>query len=401
MNSGKFSAAASLIGYFYQVRIALLWSLGRLKTSNSFKISIETLDDVTFSDETDNVIELLQTKHHVDRTGNLTDASEDLWKTLRIWLEQSKAGEVPDDSIFCIVTTGAAPLDSAASFLKTEDRAAEKAIVILESIARTSTNKDNKAAYEIFLSISKEDLSRIFERILVLDKNLNIESLDEGLKQEVFWAVDRKYHVSFLDRLEGWWFRRVINHLTSKDSKAVEAIEIEAQMSDLREQFKLDSLPIDVDLINFDLDAEAAAEYSNDDFVKQLQLVNVAKERIMAAVRDYYRAFEQRSRWLRDDLLMISELKTYEKKLVEEWQLIFLAMKDDLEPAALEQVKIKAGRDVLKWAEACRMPVRSNVNEPFISRGSLHMLADELRVGWHPDFKDKLKKVLGIAEAEL
>ena len=157
MNSGKFSAASSVIGYFYQVRIALLWSLRRLKTNTSFKISIETLDDVTFSDETDNVIELLQTKHHVDRTGNLTDASEDLWKTLRIWLEQSKAGQVPEDSIFCIVTTGAAPIDSAASFLKTVDRNPEQAISILESTAKTSSNKDNKAASKYLYQLQEKN----------------------------------------------------------------------------------------------------------------------------------------------------------------------------------------------------------------------------------------------------
>ena len=29
--------------------------------------------------------DLIQTKHHIGKTGNLTDASVDLWKTLVIW----------------------------------------------------------------------------------------------------------------------------------------------------------------------------------------------------------------------------------------------------------------------------------------------------------------------------
>jgi hypothetical protein len=46
--ANKFSAADSALGYLYQVRVALLWSLRRLKTENDFTVSLETLDDVSF-----------------------------------------------------------------------------------------------------------------------------------------------------------------------------------------------------------------------------------------------------------------------------------------------------------------------------------------------------------------
>ena len=34
-------------------------------------------------------------------------------------------------------------------------------------------------------------------------------------------------------------------------------------------------------------------------------------------------------------------------------------------------------------------------------RGSFHMLADARSVGWHPDFIERLKRVLANAEAEV
>lgn len=62
-----FSAADSALGYLYQVRVALLWSLRRARAGADFVVSLETLDDVTFESlqatgaKPD---ELLQTKHH-------------------------------------------------------------------------------------------------------------------------------------------------------------------------------------------------------------------------------------------------------------------------------------------------------------------------------------------------
>ena len=111
--------------------------------------------------------------------------------------------------------------------------------------------------------------------------------------------MDKEHHVAFLDRLEGWWFRRVLNLLSSTNGDRIGAVEVEAQMSDLREGFKQESLPIDDDLLEFSLDEATRAAHENSPFVHQLDLTKAGKRRVAAAIRDYYRAFEQRSRWLR------------------------------------------------------------------------------------------------------
>jgi hypothetical protein len=88
INSGKtkYSAADSLVGYLYQCRLALLEALKRLKTNAQITVAVETLDDVVF--ETDGTpTEIIQVKHHINRQANLTDASTDLWKTIRIWCD--------------------------------------------------------------------------------------------------------------------------------------------------------------------------------------------------------------------------------------------------------------------------------------------------------------------------
>ena len=62
---------------------------------------------------------------------------------------------------------------------------------------------------------------------------------------------------------------------------------------------------------------------------------------------------------------------------------------------AAEQVMRAAARKLYQWAELeSSLFIRPACTEPFVSRGTLQMLADDGRVGWHPEFMQRLKHVL-------
>lgn len=389
----KFSAADSLIGYLYQMRVALLWSLQKLPTGSDFVVSVETLDDVVFGAKGGTPQELVQTKHHRNREANLTDASPDLWKSLRIWFEAAAAGQIIHGTSLYLLTTAQAANGSVASHLRKTDRNVAAALSALETIARSSQNRVNEAAYSAFLKASPGRRQALLDAVVVIDSAPTMADTNQELLSVVFSAVERKHLESFLERLEGWWIRRVLRQLATSGDRIL-AEEIEAQMGDLREQFKQEALPVDDDLLGFTLDEASHSAHAGSTFVKQIELVKANKKRIAAAIRDYYRAFEQRSRWLREDLVYVGEVQQYERRLVEEWDLVFLAMQDELGEAATEDAKNQAARSVLKWAEQSIIPIRPQVTQPFITRGSLHMLADELRVGWHPEFHARLSELL-------
>lgn len=392
-----FSAADSALGYLYQARVALLWSLRCAKAGGDFVVSLETLDDVTFESKGGTPEELLQTKHHRNSEASLSNASSDLWKSLRVWFEGHADNRIPPDTTLCLLTTGAAPKDGAAWFLRNDNRNVERAQSILESTAQSSESQANAPAYTAFLAASATARRNILDSVVVLDRAPSILAIDNDLKTEVFWSAEQKHLDAFLKRLEGWWFRRVIAQLSASPQPAgILSAEIEAEMSELREQFKQDNLPIDDDLITFTLDDETHDAHSDYRFVHQLKLIDTGKKRVAAAIRDFYRAYEQRSRWLREELLLVGDLSRYEVKLVEEWELVFEAAKDETEATAAEAVKQKAARSVLAWAERATISIRPGVTEPFVVRGSFHMLADEAppRIGWHPDFHDRLTELL-------
>jgi hypothetical protein len=128
-------------------------------------------------------------------------------------------------------------------------------------------------------------------------------------------------------------------------------------------------------------------------FVEQLRLIALADTRIRYAVADYYRAFEQRSRWLREDLLLVGDLENYEKRLIEEWERAFERVKQNQEFHEERQMA-SAGRAVFDWAQEANIYIRPQCQQPYIHRGSFQMLSDRMTIGWHPEFLARLEHLL-------
>lgn len=393
------SAAASMVGYIYQLRAALLWALQRGKERPGSVCAIERLDDVSFSDPSGGAVELIQTKHQVDRVADLSDSSVDLWKSLRVWIDGTTSGAIPRDATLTLVTTAAAANDSAASLLRIRDRNVPRARSSLDLVANTSSNVTTAPARAAYLRLTTNEREALLSRVVVADLAPNILALDEELTAEVFHAVDRVHLPSFLQRLEGWWFRRALNHLVTSGAPPINLLELDAEMSRLREQFGRESLPIDDDLLAIAFDEAAAAAYGEFVFVKQLELCDMRPKRVVLAIQDYFRATSQRTRWLTEDLVVSEELSRYEDRLSEEWTRVWEAMCNELDQDETETMKRKAARAVIRWADEVAVHIRPEVTEPFVSRGSFHILADEARVGWHPEFRAQLATLLeGAAE---
>lgn len=389
------SATDSALGYQYQVRLALLASLRRLADDASFAVYFETLDDVVF-EQAGTSVELLQLKHHRKRAANLTDASPDLWKTLCVWMEGRANETIPADGQLLLVTTSAVVAGSAASMLLAEKRDVAEAVKRLSITAATSTSKTNASAYKLFRDLGDDNRTRLLESVTIIPQAPSIDDTGGELRQEVRLAVRREHVESFLSRLEGWWSDRALRQMIDPETSPILSNELESEFDDLREQFKLDALPVDQDILDADVDAEA---YENAIFVHQVKLTGVGNRRVLAAIRDYFRAFEQRSRWMREELLLIGELDRFERLLREEWELEFDRVADELGEDAVNDAKREGAQAIYAWVEKSCFPIREQVKHPSMSRGSLHILADRLYVGWHPDFMDRLQHLLEPKEA--
>lgn len=398
MADSKFSAVDATLGYAYQIRCALLHALRHARDGDEFQVGIETLDDVAFTSTGGEPLELLQTKHHLSAKSTLNNAGVDLWKTIRIWVEGHRSGAIPPTTKLFLITTARAPDGSVAANLRPGSRDVTAAVTALNTTAGSSQNEENKAAYEVYAALSQAERTTLVSRVYVVDAAPSIIDLDAELKREVRWSADKDHVEAFLQRLEGWWFQRVLRQLT-KTAPIVDSGEVESQMSDLREQFQREALPIDDDLLELELNETLIASCKDKLFVRQVELVTANAKRVGYAIRDYFRAYEQRSRWIRQDLVIEMELHKYERRLVEEWEMAFERTRDEIGDSATEAVMAKAGASLLTWAETTLLPIRKSVLQPFVSRGSYHMLADEVRVGWHPEFRKRLAAALSYQGA--
>lgn len=399
----RYSAGEQGLGYIYQARLALLQLL---QLPEDTAIFLEKDDDLDFVDG-DGGKSLASLKHKAvgDR---LTDLSTDFWKSINIWLARYKRdGRAASNLRFFLFTTGTVSTDSfLARLLPYQPVASGDASTLAELADAALAESRSKLIAPIataFNELSDPEKQDFLERILILDGSPRIGDVPGLIRDKRMRAIRREHREFVFERLEGWWTDVVIKQLTGARPEGIVGYEVSDKLSNFAEEYKADNLPITfrgkvpADEIDTGTDPRL--------FVAQLREIGISSNRIRSAILDYYRAFEQRSAWARENLLVLGEVEEYEDRLTDEWgrykDVAFEKLKDDSAEEALRE----AGSTLYNWAEfetgkIESLRIRARVTEPYVLRGSFHILADatpEPKVYWHPRFLDRLSEVLGVA----
>jgi hypothetical protein len=391
----KFAASASMLGYLYQIRMALLWAIRKSRVSD-FSVNVEVLDDVSFESD-GSPIEVLQTKHSLKAMAELSDLSPELWKTLRIWITGIASGEVPAEATRFLISTADAPAGTACAALGMDgsSRDVAEASRRLQYAATTSTNSSLKSAFDSYLTLDDPAREQLLARVYVIPAQPDANAIHVQLQAELYYVSLHQQDLS-VQMLEGWWFKRVLQELVQPRGGICRS-EIDAQISEIQESLKPDALPIDEEIDALMVALDQLPEFKNRPFYKQIELVGGSQSRIRNAITSYLQAFRQRSSWTRHELLFGADLEKYDHRLLAEWELCRAQVCDELGPAATEEAMASAGRAILKWAEDAHVPIRAGVTVPWVCRGSLHMLSEDRKLGWHPDFQTRLKSIFETA----
>lgn len=385
-----YSAAPSALGYLAQVEYSLLLVLKRLDVDLDFDVSIETLDDIVFHDGED-AAELFQTKHRVDRTASLTNSSTDVWKTLHNWIIDG-----PSNASLTLLTNATAPGGTAMFHLRGgSGRNLRQAVTSLESIARTSENQAHQPYYQAFLGLGDEGRIDFLSRVTLIDGFPAVADLASELELGVRKSTKAGHRLALVERLRGWWFPKVYDHLTRVASGERDRIlsgEVESQLLHFAQQLRDDDLPIDF----YDMPEPSEGEAAEDDrvFVHQLRLIALSSARLRQCIYDHNRAFVQRSRWEREKLLHVGELRDYETRLKEEWRRYCLPNTDDEAEDDEPAIQAKARERFLRLDQSTLPRIRAHVDAEYVGNGSLHILADRVEIGWHPAWLERLRGIL-------
>jgi hypothetical protein len=388
--ANQFSAAGAALGYLAQVEYGLLLTLRRMDDTVDLRLSLETADDIVFETDGTDVRELWQSKHHVT-AGSLGDASPDIWKSLNSWIVSSD-----ENCAFVLFSTATAPAGSAASLLG-KARTAQDVLDAhqrLEAIATAAGNKGNTAYYKRFLDLAPNDRIELLNRLTVLDQATRSTDLTDELISAVRKTVRENRRQALVERLRGWWHDRAIKHLNriaAGEADWIEMAEVEGRLFHIAQSLSDENLPLDFSNIAKPTSEDVVED--NRIFVEQLRMIMLHHERVGLAVYDHNRAFLQRSRWQREDLLNPLELENYDRLLIEEWRRVFLPLEEgEDDQAGNEESARRAGLNRFHAIGERNLPeVRREIRSGYIPMGSLHMLADRMEIGWHPDWVNLLR----------
>jgi hypothetical protein len=388
-DTSRFSAAGPALGYLAQVDYALLFGLRRLDREDEFAMSVETLDDIVFHHgETDSATEKWQSKHSIDEQRNLTDASNELWKTLHNWIVEASSVSVRHVLLTTSYATGAC-----SHLLAEGPRDPDTASATLERTARESENQENRTYYDAFLALDPDERQAFVASIEVIDQAAGAGAVDDELMRAVRRSATPKYRPSVVERLRGWWHGRVILQLekvAGGEADRISSAELEERLLSIADELRDENLPIDV----LDFPQPTEDEVSADDriFVAQLRLIALHSRRLRKCIYDHNRAFAQRANWQRERLLNIGELDRYDKELIEEWERFFLPVGEDDDEFMSEDDVKRVARERFQGLDTSDLPrIRRDVRAGFIANGSLHVLADRLTIGWHPKWLEHLR----------
>ena len=398
----KYAAGQQALGYIYQARLALLHLLQFPEDTSVF---LEKDDDLDFINGGGG--KSLASLKHKAIGDRLTDLSTDFWKSANIWLARYKRdGRAVSNLRFFLFTTGMVSADSFLARLLPERPAAPGDAATLVELAdealAQSTSQLISPIATAFNELSDSEKQDFLERIRIFDGSPRIGNIPSTIRDNHMRSIRREHREFVFERLEGWWTDVVIKQLTGARKEGIFGYEVSDKLSDFAEEYKVENLPITfrgkvpVDGIDADTDPRL--------FVAQLREIGISASRIRSAILDYYRAFEQRSAWARENLLVSGEIEEYEDRLAGEWSRYKDVAFEKLEEDAAEDALREAGATLYNWAEfetgkIEALRIRARVTEPYVLRGSFHILADAApkpRVHWHPRFLDRLSRVLGV-----
>lgn len=390
-----YSAAEQGLGYIYQARFALLKIL---ELSEDTSLLLEKEDDIDFDDASGR--KSLMSLKHKAVGDTVTDLATDFWKSVRIWLTHYKAnGRIGCDTRFMLFTTATVSTESVLTKFIDGDADGEARAEAVKMPLAKSKSVLVAAIRDELATLTTAELNDFYSRITIIDAELRITEIPSVIINQYMRTIRRESRPFLFERLEGWWMDQAIRLLAGERTVPIAGVEVSDKLSSMAEEYRSDNLPI-----TFRQRRPDEIDIANDPrmFVEQLRALDLSTTRLQNAIVDYYRAFEQRSSWAWENLLVSNEIEEYEDRLIDEWtrykEVIFETITDKSDDAAC----LAAGREIYRWAEleTTALRIRERVTEPYVVRGAFHILANarpQPHVHWHPRFLEQLARILGRA----
>jgi hypothetical protein len=355
-------------------------------------VSFEVFEDVG-EDSADGTRTFVQTKSAL-RGNPIADRSVELWRTIANWVDAIR--NQPSDSlkprfVICVSRPVTGSLAEKFQSAKTMESAVA-AIADAKQLLFGST--DRLPDYSTFNSELAEQLERVFsapvEVVARVIQGFEIER-GSGSPQTDFARLLERYFVppnrrETVAHYAAGWVKREADKLLEQGKPAIIAwSDFEKEMTgfirkvaerDILQSFAPDPSPTDT------------ARLLPRVFVQQLELIGLDFADRLDAVSQFFKASLDRTKWGESGEIHPSSLDDLDGRLMQTWKhtkrkvFIEASEKDDAAKGQLLFSDCMLHEDKLEGADT---------PSHFVP-GCFHLLANELKVGWHPDYAAEMKK---------
>jgi hypothetical protein len=348
-------------------------------------VCLEAWDDVAVVNGDELVAE--QVKAGTSRNP-IADAALPLWKTFANWVVAVHAGDVDlAHTRFEIYTVRHWRGKVADSFAAAADAtSAAAAVLSARSVVERHTKRTPQGELSKYVSTVFEDggatLASVVERFALTHGGTDLYGEMDAKFRLVSPALVRTVTAHAIG-----WTKIVFDEALLSNRVAV--ISVDEFWTELRSFVrKLDHRTILGDFAPPPDRTEIEAELPSKLYIRQLELIESDEDDLLTAASDFIRAKLHRAIWAEKGLVNRSSYGEFTSELIRHWK-----ARDTVIPIAYRGcTDIEHGK--LLFAECCGCrPTLENLPVPdYFAPGSLHALANDLIIGWHPKYRERLQE---------
>jgi hypothetical protein len=377
------NAAGQLFGYSLQFPRALL---RLLQSGMGAKIGIEVCGDVSvFFPEGITLTE--EDKSSLYRNV-LTDTSTNLWKTFYNWIIAVNADElnVRTDK-FILYTNHAVTDDSIVSQLHKAKEQKDVDVAVQLSVENLKVVDKKQKVFEYMDFVLNTNI-HIFKEIIPnfeLITDNKADGVYDSIRDEIRNKLVPEDQIEYLlDLLTGWLQKTINQQIASKKPAIISFSEFNDYF-----QYTFTKIRNKQSLIDYakskipsrnELSQRTDKEFV---YIKQLEVIKLSQDEVITAVSDYFRADTNRQEWIEKAIIDEASMQDFEARLCSFYQ------NSRKQITLTKSQESHENQGQLLLLECQRRQERiANMDPPDRTvQGSYHVLADELRLGWHPKWE--------------
>lgn len=362
-------------------------------------VSVEVFDDVGV-EHSDGSKDAIQLKSALSNRNPVSDKATDLWKTMYNWLISAESGELNPDKVKFVLFinvnksgTIVSSFDLAKSYedaVGAWDKAKE--LFYDDKGQLKEIGEEYKSYVEYFFSKDKKDVAcKIIENFELKKciENYSTTVRKEFDKSRIPADIINPIYTGII----GWIDVKVTEKVEAGEPIVISNVEYQKQLRALYREYnqKHSLMTHSVEPSDQEIQRELQKQRR---YIEQLEIIDCDYTEKVEAINDYLRASIDRTIWAENGDISMQSLQSYETKLKRSWELQKrMIMLEKKRESAEEQ-----GKWIYYKCQDKKIEMDSVDVPDFFQNGCYHTLSDDLEIGWHPQYLEKIGEENKIGE---